>query len=163
MEKIKQNKFLIIFLAILFIVSVILLYFNSKDTADYYGEFENISFKHYEENEYIPVSISYDQIARIYLQDYIYKLLYERKEAYLLLDEEYRKAKFSSYENFNEYVENLVSNKFQEMKVIDYAVSDKNGYRFFDIHDESDNLFIFKEKGVMQYTVYFDRYTVNVN
>lgn len=163
MEKIKENKFLIILFIILVSISLIILYYDKVNDGDNYYETDNLFLKHYEENEYIPVSISYDQMARIYLQDYVYKLLYEREEAYNLLDVDYRKTKFASYEDFNEYVENLNSKKFQEAKVVNYAVTEKKGYRYFDVYDESNNLFIFKEKGVMQYTVYFDRYTIDIS
>lgn len=161
MEKNKKNVGLIIFLILIIIISFILLYFNNKEEEYEYELGEDISLKHYEENEYIPVNISYDQIARIYLQDYVYKLLYNREDAYNYLDEEYRKVKFPTYEEFDSYIDGIMSLKLREMTVVDYAITESGEYRYFDVHDSSDNLFIFKEKGVMQYTVLFDRYTID--
>ena len=162
MESLKKNKFLIIFCIILVVISVIVIYFYNQDDENYYEQEEDISLKKYAENEYIPVSISYDQMARIYLQDYVYKLIYNREDAYNTLDAKYRSAKFPTFEDFNEYVNTIMSVKLREMKVDRYAITDKNNYRDFDVYDSSDNLFIFRENGVMQYTVFFDRYTVDM-
>lgn len=161
MEWIKKNKILICIAVVLLGISIFLLYYSNKNDEFSYEE-DNISLKHYEENEYIPVSISIDEMARIYLQDYVYKLMYNREDAYNTLNEEYRKAKFKSFEDFNNYVDNIMSLKMQEMVVNKYAISDKGDYRDFDVYDKGDNLFIFRETGVMQYTVFFDRYTVNM-
>lgn len=160
MEEIKKNKFLIIICSLLFIILFVVLYMDDKKDETYYKEDESISLKHYEENEYIPVNISYDQVARIYLQDYVYKLLYKREDAYNLLDSEYREAKFPTFEKFNNYVERLMNRDFLEMTVARYSVNEGAGYRDFDVYDSGDNYYVFREKGVMQYTVYFDRYTV---
>ena len=48
------------------------------------------------------------------------------------------------------------------MNVKKYAITEQNEFRYFDIYDSGDNLFIIKENGVMQYTVFFDRYTTNL-
>lgn len=160
METFKKNKFLIIIFVIILGISFYILYKNNDDNKDFYGK-PNYELKHYEENEYIPVSLSYDRIASIYLQDFVYKILYEREEAYNKLDEEYRKLKFPTYESFDFYVKSfLISLKFQEMKVSKYAVTDTKDYRDFDVYDSANNLFIFRENGVMQYTVLFDRWSI---
>ena len=160
MEEIKKNKVFIIIFAIILGISFYLIYVTNNKDKDYYGNVE-FELKHYEENEYIPVSISYDKIASIYLQDFVYKLMYNRAEAYTKLDEEYRNVKFPTYESFDNYVKNyLLSLKFQEMKVVKYAITDTKDYRDIDVYDSADNLFIFRENGVMQYRVLFDRWTV---
>lgn len=162
MENLKKNKFLIIFCAILVVIVVLLLYFDNKENKGNYKEEENMSLKHYEENEYIPVNITYDQMARIYLQDYVYKLIYDIDGAYDLLDDAYKLSKFPTIETFKDYVSSMMSEKTREMTVVKYSVTDKVDYRYFDVYDTNDNLFIFKETGVMQYSVYFDRYTVDM-
>lgn len=162
MEQIKKNKFLILIAIILVGITIYLIYFNNRDENYEYSSAEDISLKHYEENEYIPVNITYDQIARIYLQDYVYKLIYNREDAYNTLDSEYRNAKFPTFADFNSYVDSIMSIKLQEMKVEKYAITDKSNYRDYDVYDASDNLFIFRETGVMQYTVFFDRFTVDM-
>lgn len=161
MEYIKKNIMLIIFV-ILVIISCIVLVLSKKSKEDGYYEREEVTLKNYEVNEYIPVNITYDQMARIYLQEYIYKILNDREEAYNLLDANYRKEKFGSYEKFNEYIEGILSDKTRQAVVLKYAVTDKSNYRDFDIIDANNNLFIFRETGVLQYRVYFDRYTVSM-
>jgi len=163
MEKIKPNKYLIVIFIILIVLLIYLLYNSNKNEKFIYKTGEDISLKHYKENEYIPVNISYDQMAKIYLQDYVNKIYLYPEEAYSLLDSEYRKIKFPTFESFNEYIEEIMSMQLQETQVVKYAITDKSNYRDFDVYDSSDNLFIFREKGVMQYTVFFDRYTVDMN
>lgn len=164
MNELKKNKFLIIIFIIIVGIVIYLLYFYKDEKEEsYYRQHVNFSLKHYAENEYIPVNISYDQIARIYLQDYVHKLLYDRESAYYLINEEYRNAKFTSLDDFNEYVDEFMQGKkMQEMIVKKYSIMDKNSYKDYDVYDSADNLFIFRETGVMQYTVFFDRYTIKM-
>lgn len=157
----KKNIFLLIIFVVLIGVSVFLLYFYNKDDEYIYESGEDLSLKHYKENEYIPVNISYDRMARIYLQDYVYKLLYDREASYNSLNREYREKKFKSFEHFNEYVDSYIyGKKMMEMKVEKFSITDRSTYRDFDVYDSADNLFIFRETGVMQYTVFFDRFTL---
>lgn len=160
MEFIKKNISIIIFVLIVLVSIIVILVVNNNDS--FYEREEDISLKHYDVNEYIPVNISDDQMARIYLQEYVYKLENDLKGAYDLLDENYRNNKFSSYEDFVNYVNSIMSAKTREARVEKYAVTDKTNYRDFDIYDANNNLFIFREEGVLQYKVYFDRYTVEM-
>ena len=160
MKNIKRNILIAIFIILVVVSIVIINYQNNKNFI--YTPVESSSLKHYEENEYIPVNISYDQIARIYLQDYVYKLLNDRQAAYDLLDKEYREKRFTSFDSFNKYIDIINTMRFREMKVKDYAITENGSIREFDVHDSDGNLFIFREKGVMQYTVFFDRNTVNM-
>lgn len=162
MEELKKNKFLILFAIILIGVTIYLLYFFKKEEEYEFLNGEDITLKHYEENEYIPVNITYDQMARIYLQDYVYKLIYNREDAYNTLDSKYRNAKFPTFDEFNQYVDTIMSVKLREMKVEKFAITEKSDFKYYDVYDSADNLFIFKETGVMQYTVFFDRFTVEM-
>ena len=101
-------------------------------------------------------------MARIYLQDYVYKLLYDREDAYNTLDTKYRNAKFPTFDEFNQYVDTIMSVKLREMKVEKFAITEKSDFKYYDVYDSAENIFIFKETGVMQYTVFFDRFTVEM-
>ena len=162
MEELKKNKFLILFAIILIGVTIYLLYFSRKEEEYEFLNGDDITLKHYEENEYIPVNITYDQMARIYLQDYVYKLLYDREDAYNTLDTKYRNAKFPTFDEFNQYVDTIMSVKLREMKVEKFAITEKSDFKYYDVYDSAENIFIFKETGVMQYTVFFDRFTVEM-
>ena len=163
MKKNKNFFGIIIFVILVLILIALLIFEKYADEENKSYSNDELSLKRYDVNEYIPVNITYDQMARIYLQEYVKKLLYNREEAFNLLDAEYRKKRFSNFEVFNDYVDSLMSEKTKQMTVVKYSVQDKTNYRIFDIYDANDNLFIVKEEGVLQYKVYFDRYTVDVN
>ena len=152
----------ILCLGLLSVIIYLLYFYNPNKEQNEFDENKNLIIDKYEENEYIPINITYDQMAKIYLQDYVYKLIYKREEAYNLLDENYRNKKFTSFEHFNTYIDNIMSIRLKEMNVKKYAITEQNEFRYFDIYDSGDNLFIIKENGVMQYTVFFDRYTTNL-
>ena len=66
-------------------------------------------------------------------------------------------------DDFNEYVDNfLKSDKLEQMIVKKYSITDNVDFIDYDIYDADDTLFIIREIGVMQYNVFFDRFTVNM-
>ena len=98
-------------------------------------------------------------MAKIYLNDYIHNMFYDVEKAYNLLDEEYRLEKFGSLDNFKIYVNNL---EYSTYVLSRYYKKDTNGYIIFGVYDKNGNFFAFKTKGVLQYTVYLDDYTVEI-
>lgn len=157
MENKLNIKTIIIIAIILFILSGLYLvlnnYFNSNKQQ--YGEF----LKNYEVNEYIPVYITDEDMARIYLNDYIYIMHSDIERAYELLNNEYKEKKFGTFENYKLYVSTL---NYETYNLNRYYIYDDDGYKIFGAYDDNNNLFIFKTKGVMQYTVYLDDYTVEI-
>ena len=143
----------IVSIAIFTIIYLVINYFNEKnqDTIDY--------IKNYEINEFIPTYISDEDMARIYLNDFVHTMFYETKYAYSLLDDEYKNKKFGSYENFENYV---ISLEFSCYNLLKYYKKQKKEYTIFGVYDKNNNLFVFKTKGVMQYSVYLDDYTVEI-
>ena len=57
------------------------------------------------------------------------------------------------------YVKSLNSTVFEVKR---FYVDSADGYKLYGAYDNNDNLFIFKTKGVMQYTVFLDDYTVEI-
>ena len=115
--------------------------------------------KDYEINEYIPTYVSDSDMAKIYLNDYVYIMHSDIEKAYSLLDEEYRNKKFGNIDVFSNYVNSLT---YTSYKMDSYYIDNVNGYKIFGVYDKNGNLFIFKTKGVMQYTVYLDADTVEI-
>lgn len=154
-DKINFKSIIIILIAIIVLVSIYFLLnqFLEKDEEGY--EY----LKNYEVNEYIPTYVSDEDMARIYLNDYINNVRYDVEKAYDLLDEEYRNKKFGSLENYKSYVNSLQTTTY---KLSTYYKNSKNGYIFFGVTDQNSNLYIFKTKGVMQYSVFLDDYTVEI-
>ena len=81
------------------------------------------------------------------------------EKAYNLLDEEYRAKKFQNITNYKNYVNSLTYSKYE---LDSFYIEEKDGYKIFGVYDTNGNMFIFKTRGVMQYTVYLDDYTVEI-
>ncbi len=143
----KNNKVIIIILFILlFSISIFLLVVNLSRKKE---NNENI----YKDNQIIYKEINYEDIAQIYLADYLNLIRADSSEAYKLLDKNY----YISYEDFLDKIEYLEENDFE---LESYNVKEKDDYRLFYIKDNNNNTIIFKEKEIMNYTVYLDENTI---
>ena len=158
-KKIKKIV-VIIFLALILIISLAIFFIlkNNQDSKIIENE-EIVYIKNYKVNEYIPVYISDEDMASIYLNDYINNITYDVKDAYNSLNEDYRKEKFPNINKFREYVSKL---NYSSMKAKKYAVSEKNGYEYYFVYDQDNNVYIFKTDGVLQYELYLDSDTVDI-
>ena len=157
MQNNKEAKNIIIFILIILVFSgayIVIDKIVNKETNQY-GEY----LKNYEVNEYIPTYISDEDMAKIYLNDYVHTMYSDIEKAYLLLDKEYREKKFGNITNYEIYVNSLT---YSSYKLEKFYVDSINGYKIFGVYDTNNNLFIFKTDGVMQYTVYLDDYTVEI-
>ena len=139
---------------LLFIFGIYLFLIKFMSTND-----ENDHLKNYDVNEYIPTYVSAEDLAKIYLNDYLYNMRYKVEEAYSLLDNEYSNKKFSGIEEFKTYISSFVNDNIIAKK---YYRTSKKGYIYYYVYDENDNVFIFKTKGVMQYSVYLDEDTIEI-
>ena len=98
-------------------------------------------------------------MAKIYLNDYIHNMYYDIESAYNSLDIEYRNKRFGTIENYKNYVYSL---GYSSYTLSSYYKKDVSGYIIFGVYDNNGNFFAFKTKGVMQYSVYLDDYTVEI-
>ncbi len=147
-----------IIIAIIILVFVGAYFIISKLTEDNSLGYEEF-LKDYEVNEYIASYVSDEDMAKIYLNDYIHNMFYDVEKAYNLLDEEYKTKKFGSLDNFKSYVDGL---EYSTYVLSRYYKKDTDGYIIFGVYDKNGNFFAFKTKGVLQYTVFLDDYTVEI-
>lgn len=131
-----------------------LLSFFLDDDSDYQSYLKN-----YKVNEYIPTYISNEDMAKIYLKDYIHIMYTDIERAYNLLDQKYRNKKFGSLENYKKYVNEMTESSYSLSK---YYKKETNNYIIFGVYDQKENFYAFKTRGVMQYKVYLDDYTVEI-
>lgn len=150
-----KRVILVVVLLSVFTGAYLLINYLTKDDSLEYEEY----LKNYEVNEYIATYVTDEDMARRYLNDYIHNMYFDIEYAYSLLDEEYRNAKFGSLDSYKNYVYSLTYSTYQMDR---YYKTSKDGYLIFGVYDKNGNLFIFKTKGVMQYTVYLDDYTVEI-
>lgn len=108
----------------------------------------------YSVNEYVPVYIDDEHMAKKYLQDYINNLVYDMDDSYNLLDRDYRDGRFGNIIYYKNFIDSL--NISVTAHVSKYAVYNQGDYKIYDVYDSGGNRFIFKTNGVMQYKVYFE-------
>lgn len=143
--------FVIIVLAVIYVPK--LFDKDNSDNVDRFGNDFELKSK-YGVNEYIPIMISDEQMAKKYLIDYINQIIYDINGSYKLLDKDYREERFGNAQIYIDYINSL--NLSSSTLVDRYAVDERTGYKYYYVYDKEGHLFIFKTKGVMQYEVYFD-------
>lgn len=87
----------IIFISVIILVSVLVscLLFSYFSKEKEYNH-----LRKYKVNEYIPTHVSYEDLAKIYLNDYAYYMSFDTKTAYELLDTKYREKNLILYQIF---------------------------------------------------------------
>ena len=148
-------KSLIISVIIIAITLCVCLFFTNINTKK--SEYDHL--RNYEVNEYIPTYVSTEDLVKIYLNDYLYNMRYAVDKAYESLDLEYRNKRFGSLENYKNYVEQF---KTKEISAKRYSRESKKGYSYYKIYDSDDNVYIFKTKGIMQYSIFLDEDTIEI-
>lgn len=153
----KNVKLVIYIVSIMVIFTIVFIVLNNllKNKEKGYDEY----LKNYKVNEYIPTYVSDEDMAKIYLKDYIHNMFYDIEAAYDSLDTEYKNKKFGSLDNYKKYVYSLDNTSYV---VSSYYKKDKNGYIYFGVYDTFGNTYVFKTKGVMQYSVFLDEETVEI-
>ena len=163
MNFIYKNKFVIT--AILIVIVILAYYFirdyrASKTIYQSRMDDEYISIpKTYGVNEYVIVDVSNDTLIKNYFTDFKVSVQNDINESYSKLDEEYRNKKFSNIEDYKKYIQGLDLNNAKPAK---YNIISEGEYKIYIVYDNRNNLYIFKVKGVMQYKLYFDEYTVEI-
>ncbi len=151
----KKKLFIIIIIVLVITLLYFLIRYLTRDDSLEYEEY----LKDYEVNEYISTYVSDEDMARIYLNDYIYNMNLDVDESYNLLDEEYRNKKFGSLDAYKEYVNSL---ELSSRTISKYYKKDTGKYIIFGVYDNNNNFYAFKTNGVMQYSVFLDDYTVEI-
>ncbi len=111
-------------------------------------------------NQYNYKYIDDIQMVDDLLKKYKNAILYNRQEAYNLLDEEYRKNRFGNYDTFNTFVNNNLK-EISALTFEKYLVNKVDGYKEYVCKDQYENLYIFHEKAVMDVTLMLDTYTLD--
>lgn len=134
------------------------------------------------------VTVSEKNVLDKYFDNYIYELMYRPEEAYSRLNEEYRTAKFTDYNDFLNYINVHNSEIIQmdiksaktledfateddyneymanyELKGINlYKIEEKEEYKQYICIDDFGNYYIFRENGVNDYDILLDTYTIDL-
>lgn len=111
-------------------------------------------------NQYTFENIDDTKVIEDFLEKYRDMILYNREEAYNLFDEEYRNKRFGNYETFSKYVDNNLQD-IAKLSFTQYLVNNYDGYKEYVCKDKYENLYIFHETAVMDFTLMLDTYTLD--
>ena len=97
-------------------------------------------------------SLSDVDVCKLYFSDYISKIFNNPEEAYKLLSSDTKK-RFTSYDEFSNYIDNNIEKFTSISKLCRADKLDDN--RIYRVIDENNNSYTFNETGVMNYQVNF--------
>lgn len=112
-------------------------------------------------NTYVYEEISDQTYLIDLLNNYKEEALYNLELAYEHLDTEYRSAKFETLENFKAYVEEN-EKRISNAKLDKYKTTQEDGYKQHICIDKDGYYYIFRETGLIEYTLILDTYTIDL-
>lgn len=165
MDNLLKNKKTIILCIFLLIISIIIYFvINRDDKVELVYESDNnlTYLKNYDVNEYIPIYVEEADIVIKYLNDFKNSMINDIETSYNLLNKRYREKRFGILDNYEKYINSILSTSTFTMEVDAYKVIRDGNYKYFDVYDVNGNHYIFKEISIMNYEVFLDNYTVEI-
>ncbi len=153
----KHKGYIIIISTLVFIgiVCYIISLVTKEKVITYVPDGEETNFlQNYKVNQVIPVYVTEEQIVSIYFNDYINKILYNREEAYALLEKKFKKDQYKTFEEYDQAM-NKLQEKASSFSMSNYTVKKGKYITTYRVQDNNDNLYIFNVTAVMVYTVQF--------
>lgn len=121
----------------------------------------NINFDENKKVNYLEYNTA-TKIERYY-DYYIYLVQYDAREAYELLDENYREKRFGNLENYLNYIKEykniIINDKLQKYTAKYFEDEDQYQYACLDINNK---YFIINEKKLLDYSILLDEYTIDI-
>lgn len=150
-----------VFIVLIFIIIMVgvLKSRNRNSTYEYVKYNQKYEGK---ENQINYKEISETKVAQMYLADYVNIILTDMPKAYSLVDDYYKENVLETFSKFNKRVENMKTPLFISAKLKEVSVQKYNGNRIYYVKDAADNVFVFKEVSIMNYTVYLDTDTLDI-
>lgn len=161
----KSNRVINIILAILTIVILILLIVlifrpSQESEEDIIANTIQEPVKSNEVNAWANTEISGEEIARTYFYTYVEDALYNPELAYNALEQEYREKRFGSLQEYQNYIESI-REELQEATLHSYMINEETeGITQIVCRDQNENLYIFDQTALLDYTVTLDTYTL---
>lgn len=112
-------------------------------------------------NSYVWEEISDEEYLIDLFNSYKEEVLYNTSLAYDHLNTEYKNAKFEILENFEAYAKENEKRNLN-IKLDKYKTTQEEGYKQHICIDEEGYYYIFREIGLMKYTLILDTYTIDL-
>lgn len=100
-----------------------------------------------------------EQIVSDYINLYKRYALGNPQIAYNYFDKDYRDKRFGSIENYKAYVEKN-KEEIKNLEGYQYQVNNYEGYTQYVCKDKYENVYIFNEESIMNFTIQLDTYTI---
>lgn len=100
-----------------------------------------------------------EDMCRYYYKQYSKLELEDPEKAYQMLDEDYKKERFSTFEEFQQYI-NSYKNVIEMGIISKYSVDIQDDYTEYVIKDDFNNIYKIKEESIMNYKIMLDDYTI---
>lgn len=113
-------------------------------------------------NSFEAETVTSEQMCRIYLEHFTQLELNNIEEAYNLIDEEYRKERFPTIQEYQEYVEGY-REVIQTGVLYQYSADYKDDYTEYILVDNYGTSYTVRETSIMNYTIMLDNYTIKVD
>lgn len=112
-------------------------------------------------NKYDDIIITDEEIIADYFKRYKNSIMYDKEEAYEMLDEEYRNKRFGSFEKFKTYVNENIREIY--LSSIDkYSVSTQGEYVKYVCIDNDGKYYIFNQYSIAEFKLILDTYTLEL-
>lgn len=143
--------------------------YEIEQNTENYTSLEQVEIKKNDEqieptkdNQFEYERVSDEKLCQIYYERFCKLELENPVEAYEMIDEEYKKNRFTS---LNEYIEYIRDNNeiLKNGKLVKYSYNYKDEYTECILVDTYNNSYEIIEKGIMDYTIKLDNYTIKLD
>lgn len=137
--------------------------FSIEPTSNKYDEVNTVTqitrIEKNENNVYTNPSITIENITKDYMNKLKRIQLAKPELMYQYLNEDYRNKRFGDVEEFKKYTQNNLE-EIKRISLNKYMVNTYNDYKEYVAKDQFGNIYVFKEKDSLEYTVELDDYTI---
>lgn len=100
------------------------------------------------------------QVLKEYFEDYKFKAIYYPEQAFILIEENYKKEKFNNnLEQYKTYIKNNLET-FQDANIVKHTIKNENGEIKYTFADNYNHYYELQETGIYEYTIILDNYTI---
>lgn len=133
-------------------------YDSTNNIESYQVSFEEIQSNEY--NNFQFVNIDDARVINDYIANYKELVVKNLKESFNWIAEDYKKAKFSTYEKYEQYIKENMKD-ILSMQITKYRINKTENGKEYICLDNKGNYYIFLENAIMDYKIYLDDYTVD--
>lgn len=138
----------------------IIPYYEKAEVSDLESSYKNNGeIIENNENFFVLKYATDDYMVKEYFYNFQYSILYDYKNFYDRIDEEYKNKRFGNKEKYLKYIkDNTIA--IDNMTLQEYRVKENLDYTEYICLDNRSNYYTIKATDVMEYTIILDDYTI---